>query len=128
MGIKEDVKNDFQEYIALNGHKWPAELIRSLKHNERMPLFLNNLTRECKALDNETVVAKRQRLFTRKNIKLMVYSLTELFLTNVMRVANEQHKSDLEKSRIIAEQQAVLDIDRMADEILKDSVDRSESL
>ena len=128
MSIRDWVRADYQEYVSLNAHKYPSEMIRSLKHNERVPGFIDNLCKEMKALDNETIVLKKQRLFTRENIKTCVYSLTEWFLVNLKRHADEKNLSDLEKSRIIKEQTDRLEIDRLANEILNESIDRSEEL
>jgi hypothetical protein len=90
---------DYQEFIALHGHEFPDDMIRALKANERVPLFLNNLVKEI------TIAEHRRKVnLKRSDIKMIVYDMTRSFLKLIKRRADEMQMSDLEKSRLVAEE------------------------
>lgn len=107
MSIRELVRADYKEYISLNGHRYPQALIEALKHNERVPGLIDNLSKEL------TKVEKRRRLkLTRNHIKESVYSFTEMFLNLLNRKALEDSMSAAERSRIVNDARAFEELSR----------------
>lgn len=100
------IRQDYQEAVRLLPGI-PEELRASLKTNERVPIFLDNLTNEISKLPAHI---RPQRL----KIKQIVYEITNTFVLNVKRAADEKHLSDIAKNAKIAENQARLDLEATA--------------
>lgn len=116
--IKDYVIKDYQEYVSLHGSKYPDELIRGLKHHERVPAFINNLIKELHTMEH------RQRIkLSRRKIKEIVYDVTRTFLILVKRRADEMAMSHAERARLIAEANSKNSVsDEHAKEIVKELV------
>lgn len=97
MTIQEMVRADFKEFIDMDP-TIPRELKQALKHNERVPLFFDNLSHEIRKA--ETVLILRGQKLDRMKIKMMVQSLAAYFVMNVKALAEQQMMSDAEKTRI----------------------------
>jgi hypothetical protein len=76
----------------------PNELKRALKTHERVPVFIDNLSQQ---LNHPRIRADIKR----ETIIMAIHNLTDLYISNVMRMANEKHMSVLERSRIQKEQE-----------------------
>lgn len=85
----------------------PVELKRSLKTNERVPAFLARLEREASVLPKS--------IATKENVIAVVTDMTTLFLNALMKKADEQAMSDLEKSRLRAQREKLARLDEAAD-------------
>jgi hypothetical protein len=128
MDIAHLVKTDYQEAVRMLPSV-DAELKRSLKSHERVPKFLENLSREISRLPNHLRP-------DRARIKKIVYDMTELFVHNVKRQADEMAMSDARKQAEIAAAQAKKDLDMTANgtpvgdyaEVLKDVQDGSKEV
>lgn len=103
MDLKTIVRQDYQEAVRLLPGI-PDELRKGLKTNERVPLFIDNLTKEIASLPAHI---RPQRL----KIKQIVYDLTNTFILNVKRQADEKHLSDIAKTAILEKEQARLDLE-----------------
>ncbi len=99
MSLKDLIRSDYKEYIAMFGHQFPTELIRSLKHHERVPVFVDNLSKQLQLIERR----KKIRL-DRVKVKDIVYDMTKNFLTLLNRRADEMAMSDLEKRRLVMEE------------------------
>lgn len=76
----------------------PIELKRALKTNERVPKFVDNLAQQ---LNNPKIRADIKR----ETIIMAIHDLTDVFIANVKRLAEEKHLSVLERQRRIQEQE-----------------------
>lgn len=101
--IKEMVLEDFREAVRLA--KCSEELKRSMKTQERVPLFINNLTAQIKHA--ERVLFRRGKRLDRLKIKMLVQSMTSIFLNNIECKAHEMQMSDAAKT-VIKEKQDLL--------------------
>jgi len=98
------INADYREYIQLTNMN--SDLKESLLRNDRVPGFVNNLVRElkkCKSLKRET-------------IKLAVYDLTQVFITQVERHATERIMSIAEGAKLQKEIDDKNEFQRQADE------------
>lgn len=99
------VRRDYQEAVALADA--PTELKRSLAAHERVPGFIDNLARELSRVPG----------LKRETIKVAVYELTNLFIANVKRRADEMHMSEVEKHRRVAEYERAKEAEAMIDKL-----------
>lgn len=99
MSLREYIKADYQEYLTLNRFTMPDGLYEALKCNERLPKFLEKL-------EEEIVVVDQRIGIDRIQIKNIVYDMTAFFIKLVATRAQEQQMSQLEKSRLIADDKA----------------------
>ena len=81
------------------GHQFPNELIRSLKHHERVPVFVDNLSKQLQMIERRKKIS-----LDRIKVKDIVYDMTKNFLTLLNRRADEMAMSDLEKRRLVMEE------------------------
>lgn len=88
MSLKAYILADYQEAIALNT-SIPAELRRSLKTNERVPIFLERLAAQ---LDQ---IERRKLNLSRMRIKSIVYDMTDFFVNNLKRKIDMDTKSKI---------------------------------
>ena len=107
----------YREAVALA--PCPEELKRSLATHERTPKFLDNLERELAVLP--------ARFRDPMTIRSAVYDLTNLFIRNVDRQAQERYMTDVTRAAAIAARDAATKRDELADRInAGGSVDISE--
>jgi hypothetical protein len=88
--LRRLVVADYQQCVSLASV--PDELKRSLKTNERVPVFIDNLV----------VQISRAKGVSRETIRTAVYDLTTTFLQLTHRKAEEMRMSDLARSTIEA--------------------------
>ncbi len=96
MQLSKQIHDAYLEAVALS--KYPEELKRSLKTNDRVPHFLIKLEQEIVSINK-----KLQGGIKPSQVKDIVYMLTETFLWAVHKTANERMLSDAEKTRITKE-------------------------
>lgn len=89
---------DYQEYVAMA--QIPRELKDALKTHERVPVFVDNLAREIKAIERVRVGKRLDRM----TIKKMVYDLTEMYIGAVKRQADERMMSEVARHQAIQDQ------------------------
>jgi len=107
----------YREAVALA--PCPEELKKSLATHERTPQFLDNLERELSALP--------PRFLDPITIRTTVYDLTNLFIRNVDKQAQERYMTDVTRSAAIAARDAAIKRDELADRLnAGESVDLSE--
>lgn len=104
MDLKYLCRQDFQEYVQLA--QIPEDLKRALRSHERVPLFIDNMASEFQKVPFHV---------DRETIKKTVYDFTEIFLRNVMRVADERAMSDLAKQAMIDKAKEMAEADLLAD-------------
>lgn len=90
--LRRYIEADYRECVALT--EMPADLKQALKAHERIPAFFKNLEREL-------AQASKLGVLSRETIKHSVYSLTEFFINNVKREANERIMSDAMKAAAV---------------------------
>ena len=96
----------FKEY--LDEIETDKELVRSLKHHERVPMFIDNLARSLYHLPVRV---------SKQTIRTCVFDLTRIF-TNCLKIrAKEMYMSDLEKSLIKKKEEEKMMADQLADAI-----------
>ncbi len=87
----------------------PADLKRALKTHERVPAFIDNLSKALykvpKDIKTETII-------------MAVHSLTDLFISNVMRKSDESRMSAMEKHRLLADEAKKAAARAWADEVV----------
>jgi hypothetical protein len=89
--IDKIILEAYQTAVALN-QRVPAELKRSLKTSERVPRFLAQLKKEVAALP--------PNLVSREVISMLTTDLTNMFLYQVERAAQQKQMSEVERHRI----------------------------
>ncbi len=86
----------------------PEDLKRALKAHERVPTFIDNLAKNLyklpKDIKTETVI-------------MAVHNMTDLFVSNIMRKADESRMSIMEKHRLLADQAKKIAARALADEL-----------
>ncbi len=108
MDIKQVCRHAYQERIALRTDL-PTEFVRSLKTNERVPQFIDNLAKQLYRLPKDIKL---------ETIKMAVYDMTDLFLNLQMRKVEEDHMSSVERHRIMQEEQTKSEMRAMADSLI----------
>jgi hypothetical protein len=93
---------DYQEAVSLLPGV-PTELRKALKTHQRVPVFIDNLTKQIAALPKHL---RPDRL----KLKRVVYDMTNLFVMNVKRQAEERHMSDLAKKVALDAAQRAADL------------------
>lgn len=93
MTLREAVIADFREFIRISP-KVPDGLRGSLRMNERIPKFLDNLVGEISNVEQKGIILDRTK------IKEIVYNMTELFVLLMKKKAEEMHMSDLAKAAL----------------------------
>lgn len=104
MSLKKAIYDDYKEFIALEGHRYPQPMIEALRAHERVPGFLDRLVEQMAIAEVKTAGKLK-----RETIKMAVYDMTRFFLTNFLRHAEQQAMSDMEKRRIRKEAEALED-------------------
>lgn len=101
MDVRQMVITDYQERVAMRDDI-PSELKRALKSHERVPLFVDNLTREINKIPEARAKAKIRRAFKMDRMKLknIVYDLTDIFINNVKAMAEQKAMSEAEQERL----------------------------
>lgn len=90
--IREMILADYNERIqTVQGI--PDDLRRALKDHERVPLFVENLTREIKKIEQVKPKFKMDRV----KLKSLVYDMTDVFWRAVKTTAEDKYKSEIEK-------------------------------
>jgi bacterioferritin (cytochrome b1) len=90
--IREMILADYQERI-LTVQGIPDDLRRALKDHERVPLFVENLTREIKKIEQVKPKFKMDRV----KLKSLVYDMTDVFWRAVKTTAEDKYKSEIER-------------------------------
>lgn len=110
--MKKLIYDSYCEAVALS--KAPNELKRALKTHERTPVFINNLEKELKKVD--------PRILNTITIKNTVYDLTNLYIHNVMRLANEKQMSALDKFQMQQKQSKLKKFKDDADKMMRTGI------
>lgn len=110
--MKKFIYDSYCEAVALSTA--PDELKRALKTHERTPTFLANIEREFGKMN--------RKLLTPITMKNVVYDLTNLYIRNVMRMANEKAMSLVEKARIQAENDRLQKFKSDTDKMMKTGI------
>jgi predicted nucleic acid-binding Zn-ribbon protein len=117
MSLVELIRSAYQERVALA--PIPRELRDALRAHERIPKFFDALEREIAVLP--------ERFRDRMVIKETVYSLTDTFIMNIRRVADERQLSDLARKAEIDARTEAAKRDELADRMNRgEAVDLSE--
>lgn len=99
------IVDEFEKTVR-NAHV-NSELKRAVLDHERKNKFLYNITRE---------VAYGKSIFTTATIREATRDLTNIFMNNAERFANERIMSQAEKRRILAEDAMNQEVNKQADE------------
>ncbi len=106
MDLKHLITSDYQEAVSLLPGI-PGELRKALKSHQRVPVFIDNLVKEVSTLPKHL---RPDRL----KLKRIVYDLTNVFVMNVKRQAEERHMSELAKQAVKNEADKALDLQHAA--------------
>lgn len=98
------IDSDYREYVQITPMN--SDLKEALLRQERVPSFLNNLIKEL----------SRVKKLTREQIKLVTYDMTQLFISQVTRMANEKHMSDATRAAKQKEIDDKANLEKIADE------------
>ena len=109
MFYQEKVRQYYKECVALN-NKISPELKRALGHHERVPVFVDNLALEIKALQEHNL-KKNKEYIEEKFIKDLVYDMVDIFIIGLEEKAKEMQMSDIEKSAKKAKADAARDLE-----------------
>jgi hypothetical protein len=101
MGLREYIIDDYRERIELRSDI-PSELKKSLRTNERVPVFIDNLK---KAIDG----IPRKIKIDRMKLKNLVYDMTDIFINNVRTHCEQKHMSILERQMLAKRNEFELD-------------------
>ncbi len=100
MFYTKKVREYYNEAIRLHPTA-PDELKHSLRSNERVPSFIDNLALEIQKVQDMRL-AQDKNPFPDKTIQSLVYDMTNIFIGNVEKLAQERMMSDLDKQAIKA--------------------------
>lgn len=104
--IRDLCRKTYQEWV--NGGAYPAELKRALRAHERVPLFIDNLAKEFTTMKFKV---KKEQIIS------AVRDLTRVFISNVIREAEERALSPLKIAMMKAEQSRKDEMSRLADAV-----------
>ena len=112
MSLRRIALHDFDEWVALNGYKYPKDLIEGLHKHPRFNNFIDNIALQLKIISN------RKTFFNRRQIlKTAVYNMAQMFAELVMIHRNEYLMSDIAKSMVRQEASKYDDAEKeLADE------------
>lgn len=114
--LRKKIVTHYQERVKTA--EIPNELRRALKTEERIPLFVDNLTRELSKVRN----------LREDQLRDSVYSMTDVFIAAVKAKAEQRNLSELEVARInfayAAKRAMVMQAERVAQEEAK-RIDRA---
>lgn len=96
--LRDQIISDYQERVALKGDI-PSELKRALKTHERVPLFIDNLVAQINRFPKNRVRGGKLVPYQldRNKLKMLVYSMTDIFIQGVQNTAESRYRSDLAK-------------------------------
>lgn len=100
MFYTQKVRDYYEQAIKLHPTA-PSELKHSLRSNERVPTFIDNLAIEIQKVQDMRL-SKDKSPFPDKVIQDTVYDMTNIFIENIERLAKERMMSDLDKQAIKA--------------------------
>lgn len=93
MSLRRIALHDFDEWVKLNGHKYPRDLIEGLKKHPRFDKFIDNIAFQLKIISNRKIFSNRRQI-----LKTAVYNMAQLFAELVVIHRNEYLMSDIAKS------------------------------
>jgi len=105
MSLRQTVIKHYQDAVKVA--KVPDELKRSLKTNERLPVFIDNLVVQ---------IGMAPKNYKPEVVQYVVHQMTGQFLTNVHRKAEEARMSDLAKSTIRQNHAEFLNVEEAEDQ------------
>jgi proline dehydrogenase len=89
----------------------PNELKRALKTHERVPVFVDNLVKQL----NHPKIRKD---IGQATIIMAIHDMTDIYINNVMKMADERRLSDLEKSRRVKKSEDLQLVRDLADSMM----------
>ncbi len=89
----EIIREDFAEFIRVDPSV-PEELRNSLRLTERVPKFVDNLAEQIHQIEARGIKLDRAKL------KMMVYSLSGMFVHMLKTKANQMQMSEIAKSAL----------------------------
>lgn len=112
MHYKNLVLKSYEEAVQLHPTA-PSDLKRALKAHERVPSFITNLCVEIERVQDLTMRTK-QKKFSDKLIKELVYDMTNMFIAGVESEAKARYESDVAKTLRESQAQSKKDLESSA--------------
>lgn len=98
MSLRRIALADFNEWVALNGHKYPRDLLETLSKDPRFDKFIDNIASQLTLIANRKMFANRRHI-----LKQATYCMAELFATLVKQHRDEHLMNDITKSMLLKE-------------------------
>ena len=95
MSLRRIALADFDEWVRLNGHKYPKDLIDGLTRHPRFTRFIDTMVSQLQIIMNRKVFVHRRRL-----LKEATYCMAELFATLIKQHRDEHLMNDITKSML----------------------------
>lgn len=112
MFYTQKVREYYDQAVKLHPSA-PTELKHSLRSNEMVPSFIDNLAIEIQKVQDMRL-KKDKSPFPDKVIQETVYDMTNIFIANLERLASERMMSDLDKAAIKAKADYQKDLEASA--------------
>lgn len=112
MHYKTLVLKSYEEAVQLHPTA-SSDLKRALRAHERVPSFITNLCTEIEKVQDHTMRTK-QKKFSDKLIKELVYDMTNIFITGIESEAKTRFESQAAKVLRESEAQSKKDLDQSA--------------
>lgn len=91
--LKKKVREYYHEAVVLHP-KASSELKRTLKSNERVPAFIDNLVVQIERAQEQRL-KNGKKVFSDKVIKELVYDFANIFIIGIEEQAKRNYESDL---------------------------------